>query len=169
MQSDANDLEIRNRYKELARKYHPDAGGSVEDFIFLKNIVEVLLDPVERMIYDNAKSGTYIMKDDISRSTIYKIVETDIQSKQDESILAYSYYTTIPEFNESDVNKWVELLIESAIEIGLETELRLVIGNKVAVEGGVLGRFLIYVNDKPSKQMAKILMLRVAKMENKNE
>lgn len=161
--SDASDLEIHSRYRELAKKYHPDAGGTVEDFVFLKTIIEVLLDPVERMIYDTIKNGVYLTKHEVKKNAIYKQEEEELQLHQDKSILAYSYYTTIPKFNEETVGEWVRLLIESAIEIGLETELRLVMGNEIAVKGGALGRFLIYVNNKPSKQTAKILMLKIAK------
>jgi curved DNA-binding protein CbpA len=48
--------EIKKAYKELAKKYHPDAGGSDEKFIILKKAFDTLYNDLDRMNYDRIYS-----------------------------------------------------------------------------------------------------------------
>ncbi|MTI49593.1 MAG: hypothetical protein FH761_17315 [Firmicutes bacterium] len=43
LSSDASKEDIKSRFRELAKKYHPDRGGSKEDMIRLLEIYERLL------------------------------------------------------------------------------------------------------------------------------
>src|SRR6185369_11836368 len=51
---DANDEVIRHAFRELARRYHPDAGAgsSVEKFRQVFEAYETLRDPLRRAAYD---------------------------------------------------------------------------------------------------------------------
>ncbi|HYF93112.1 MAG TPA: J domain-containing protein [Symbiobacteriaceae bacterium] len=50
---DATSDEIKRAYRDKARDgYHPDAGGSHEDFLWLTKIKDELLDPENRAAYD---------------------------------------------------------------------------------------------------------------------
>jgi len=49
---DATSEEIRREYHRLARKYHPDGGGTVPFFRQLQHAYEVLSDPDKRREYD---------------------------------------------------------------------------------------------------------------------
>jgi curved DNA-binding protein CbpA len=51
---DADDGTIRSAYRNLARRYHPDAGegSSVERFRQVVDAYETLIDPQRRRLYD---------------------------------------------------------------------------------------------------------------------
>lgn len=49
---DATKDQIRKAFRKLARKYHPDAGGSKEKFEEINEAYEVLSDDKKRRIYD---------------------------------------------------------------------------------------------------------------------
>ena len=48
--------DIKQQYRTLARKYHPDLGGDEERFKRIKFAYEVLSDPVRRKQYDETKT-----------------------------------------------------------------------------------------------------------------
>ncbi len=48
----ASSEEIKNSFKTLAKKLHPDLGGSEEDFTQLLNAYRILRDPKKRKLYD---------------------------------------------------------------------------------------------------------------------
>ena len=51
---DSSEEEIKSKYKDLAKKYHPDKpGGSNEKFKELKEACDTLVDPVKRKEYLN--------------------------------------------------------------------------------------------------------------------
>ncbi|WP_197320012.1 DnaJ domain-containing protein [Saccharomonospora sp. NB11] len=52
VERDASPAEIKSAYRTLARKAHPDAGGSAEEFQLLRQAYETLSDPVLRAAYD---------------------------------------------------------------------------------------------------------------------
>jgi curved DNA-binding protein CbpA len=48
--------DIKQQYRTLAMKYHPDHGGDVDKFQRIKHAYEVLSDPDRRKHYDETKS-----------------------------------------------------------------------------------------------------------------
>ena len=58
---DAGDEMIRNAYKVLARRYHPDrgAGSSAEKFRQVNEAYETLIDPESRRAYDLSLRWTH--------------------------------------------------------------------------------------------------------------
>ncbi len=44
LQAEVNLAEVRNRYRELAKLYHPDAGGSHADFLALQQAYEQVVE-----------------------------------------------------------------------------------------------------------------------------
>lgn len=53
--SDATSEEIKKAFRGLAKKHHPDVGGSVEEFEAIERAREVLLDVVLRAAYDRGE------------------------------------------------------------------------------------------------------------------
>jgi molecular chaperone DnaJ len=49
----ATEEEIKQAYRKLAMKHHPDRGGDEKQFQEIKNAYEVLSDPVRRQQHDN--------------------------------------------------------------------------------------------------------------------
>lgn len=56
--------EIKQKYRVLAQKYHPDKGGDESKFIKIKQAYETLSDPIKRSHYDN--TGDYYTDTNIS-------------------------------------------------------------------------------------------------------
>jgi curved DNA-binding protein CbpA len=54
--SDASEAQITAAYRSAARRHHPDAGGTAEDFDRVQRAANVLRDPVKRAEYD--RTGT---------------------------------------------------------------------------------------------------------------
>ena len=58
VEKDASEEEIKLAYRKLAKKYHPDVNkmdpNSKDKFIEIKEAYDVLIDPVQRRIYDQA-------------------------------------------------------------------------------------------------------------------
>lgn len=52
VKKDASADEIKKAFRRLARKHHPDAGGSEEKFKEINEAYEVLSDPEKRAMYD---------------------------------------------------------------------------------------------------------------------
>lgn len=72
----ATESEIKKAYRQLAKKYHPDANaGSKESEERFKEVAEaykVLQDPSSREAYDNKLSGRQASKPESKRSTSNK-------------------------------------------------------------------------------------------------
>jgi hypothetical protein len=50
----ASDAEIKRGYRRAATQAHPDAGGSTDRFMLVREAYDVLSDPVRRRLYDHA-------------------------------------------------------------------------------------------------------------------
>lgn len=50
---DASDEEIKQAFRTLSKKKHPDRGGAQEEFVKLNEAYEVLKDPDTRQLYDS--------------------------------------------------------------------------------------------------------------------
>lgn len=67
--------EIRQAYRQLAKRFHPDAGGNADQFSKLQKAYEVLSNPVPRKAYD--KSG--VVQDDQYWNNVRKVAEEKLQ------------------------------------------------------------------------------------------
>ena len=52
LKNNATRIEIKAAYRLLAKKYHPDTGGSNEKFLAIQLAWETLSDPQKKLIYD---------------------------------------------------------------------------------------------------------------------
>lgn len=57
---DASDGDIKKKYRQLAREYHPDKGGDKEKFQQIQEAYETLSDEQKRRAYDNPQSQNNI-------------------------------------------------------------------------------------------------------------
>ena len=55
---DCTSEQIKNQYRILAQRHHPDKGGDVDKFQRIKQAYEVLIDPARRDEYDRTGSVT---------------------------------------------------------------------------------------------------------------
>ncbi len=88
LQPDCSFDDIKQQYRTLAKKHHPDLGGDAETFKRIKFAYEVLSDPVRRKQYDETKT-------------------TNIQSgirKEAIDALANIFFSVIPNFNCNEGN-----------------------------------------------------------------
>lgn len=88
LQPDCSFDDIKQQYRTLAKKHHPDLGGDAETFKRIKFAYEVLSDPVRRKQYDETKT-------------------TNIQSgirKEAIDALANIFFSIIPNFNCNEGN-----------------------------------------------------------------
>jgi len=58
VKKDATHDEIRQSYRKLASKHHPDKGGETSKFQELQSAYETLINPDKRADYDNPRSNT---------------------------------------------------------------------------------------------------------------
>lgn len=63
--------EIKQKYRLLAQKYHPDKGGDEEKFKRIKTAYETLIDPKKRQTYDN--TGEYYEDTSISNEVTTRL------------------------------------------------------------------------------------------------
>ena len=50
----ADEAEIKRAYRRAATQAHPDAGGTTDQFMLVREAYDVLSDPVRRRLYDHA-------------------------------------------------------------------------------------------------------------------
>lgn len=50
----ADETELKRAYRRAAAQAHPDAGGSTDQFMLVREAYDVLSDPVRRRLYDHA-------------------------------------------------------------------------------------------------------------------
>ena len=55
----ASDDAVRVAYRRMAKKHHPDKGGSEEEFLRVQEAYQVLSDPDRRSVYDHAGWGGF--------------------------------------------------------------------------------------------------------------
>jgi DnaJ-class molecular chaperone len=55
----ASQDEIKQSYKKLVLKYHPDKGGDEEQFKMIQEAYETLSDPEKRSLYDTPKNNVF--------------------------------------------------------------------------------------------------------------
>lgn len=75
--------DIKQQYRILAMKHHPDKGGDVEKFQKIKFAYEVLIDPIRRKKYDDTDST-----EEVSDMRVQAI-----------NHLAELFFSTMPTFN----------------------------------------------------------------------
>tara|TARA_Y100001978_G_scaffold200516_1_gene216945 strand:+ start:557 stop:1258 length:702 start_codon:yes stop_codon:yes gene_type:complete len=76
----ASKSEIKSAYRLLAKKYHPDTGGSNDKFLAIKLAWETLNDPQKKMIYD--KSLSFQEKSDLH---IYENWSVEVKNNNNSS------------------------------------------------------------------------------------
>jgi len=93
--------EIKQQYRLLAKKHHPDMGGDAEKFKKIKLAYEVLSDPKRRAEYD--KTGNYSPPTDIQNEAKQKLAEI--------------FYLKLQEFNpnEQDIVELIKQDVDYSI------------------------------------------------------
>tara|TARA_Y100000589_G_scaffold165474_1_gene157414 strand:+ start:1637 stop:2338 length:702 start_codon:yes stop_codon:yes gene_type:complete len=76
----ASKSEIKSAYRLLAKKYHPDTGGSNDKFLAIQSAWETLNDPQKKMIYD--KSLSFQEKSDLH---IYENWSVEVKNNNNSS------------------------------------------------------------------------------------
>jgi DnaJ homolog subfamily A member 2 len=56
LKANASDSEIKETYRKLAFKHHPDRGGEITTFRHIQEAFQLLGDPTKRRQYDQAQS-----------------------------------------------------------------------------------------------------------------
>lgn len=86
--------DIKQQYRTLAGRHHPDKGGDEEKFKRIKNAYEILSDPVRRKQYDEGKS-----------------TDIPIDKRQDAiNQLSYIFASIISTFDPASGSNLVELI-----------------------------------------------------------
>jgi len=94
--------DIKQQYRLLAKKHHPDMGGDAEKFKKIKLAYEVLSDPARRATYD--KTGNYQAPPDIQ-----------LQARE---TLAQVFYSMLPNFDVQSQD--ILVLITNDIKAGIQ-------------------------------------------------
>ena len=162
--SDSSPDEIRRAYRRLARQHHPDAGGDIAGFLAIVEAYNVLMDEEQRALYDSATEGKYISRLDVgvavatNEKKSVDIVKTVVASAY--GVTPFSYYVDGVVPDEQLLMDWFNLLVDVAIECGVDVELRMVLtdsGSCGRVERSAAGIPLVVLNQmcQPDRQMAK--------------
>lgn len=77
---DAGGDEIKKAYRECARKYHPDLGGSHERMLLVNEAFAVLSDPLARRWYDQTRQRGREYYDEGSAGSAASGEETGLRS-----------------------------------------------------------------------------------------
>lgn len=177
VESDASEDDIRRAFRRLARSAHPDAGGSVDEFLLLVEAYTILTDSQQRAIYDSAESGRYISGSELGNAlaTSTKISVDTIRLVLESAVGAYgySYYVDGVEPDIDLLVAWTSALLSAAWKVELDTELRLVLAGSgvTRVERSPFGVDLIYINqsDKPDKTTINAIIDRLKHKGEPNE
>lgn len=94
--SDAN--TIKNAYKLLLKKCHPDKGGKTENFITIKEAYDYLINPLNKRELDNILSNE---EEVINKSTLLEDDEYSIISDLNNKSKSYVVFVCIQCFTEN--------------------------------------------------------------------
>lgn len=91
--------EIRRAYIVKAKKYHPDAGGSIEEMRLLNKAYKTLKDTSDKAAYDllhgfhtgNTSPGDYRYEDGREVRTVHDMEDNEIDSFLDSLLSEYRY------------------------------------------------------------------------------
>jgi len=83
--------EIKSAYRLLAKKYHPDIGGSNEKFLAIQLAWETLSDPEKKIIYDKN-----LLFQENTKSQIYEDWSLEIKNNSNSSTN-----------KDNDIKKWI--------------------------------------------------------------
>ena len=101
IEHDASHEEIKNAYKLLARKFHPDKNGNKEKFQSLSMAYQILSDPEQRERYDNMNPN--------KKNTIFDIIINIYNKNFKENIYNFiikdNEYNTILQSNDTTLIK----------------------------------------------------------------
>lgn len=103
--------QIKAAYRRLAQKYHPDKGGTTEDFKYLSQIYKVLMNPVTRREYDDLPYGQ-IYLGDCEIQDLRKAGVKDWTPYMAPSTIAsntYSYYAF--QRDDTRAGRWYDVLV----------------------------------------------------------
>ncbi|MGG0716283.1 DnaJ domain-containing protein [Robertmurraya massiliosenegalensis] len=127
---DASKDEIKKAYRNKAKKYHPDAGGSNEEFVLLKQAFDILNSHLKRMNYDkmydsykkqeaNNQNGTYQKNYETDKNTSKQKQKEEDNEKSKRADNAdegnNKEKSEKPQFNTSQLKVWRVLAIFSVI------------------------------------------------------
>ena len=87
----ASKTEIKSAYRLLAKKYHPDTGGSSDKFLAIQLAWETLNDPQKKIIYDES-----LIFRDKSESYEYQKWSSEIKSNNNSSAT-----------KDNDIKNWI--------------------------------------------------------------
>lgn len=75
--SDASEEDIKNAYRNKAKKHHPDKGGSKSKFALISAAYDILKDSKKRSYYDNygAEKPSYTANEQLAVSIFNQLVE----------------------------------------------------------------------------------------------
>lgn len=80
----ATKKEIKQNYRKLAVKYHPDKGGDEEKFKQISEAYEILSDDLKRQEYDKGNSIDYNFNDPINLFNMFFEKKTNNMDKLNE-------------------------------------------------------------------------------------
>lgn len=123
VKKNATQQEIKDAYRELSKKYHPDKqGGDEKKFKALANAYEVIGDPERRVIYD--RTGSDVTENEINGKAGGLLQQLFQLSVSQKGLLAIQKIDMIVEIRENlakgmnELDKNIEVARKSRKEIG---------------------------------------------------
>lgn len=130
---DATREEIRAAYYKLVWGLHPDRGGDEEDFRFVVEIANVLLNPQKKMKYDAVEEGSvYLGVMELEELARFGLLH-DRDEVPNDGVLK-QYWACLTDFGDvpdEDVETWIKLCCQVSPAAGYRGRVRVAV-----LEGG---------------------------------
>lgn len=125
----ASKEEIKARFRALAKKLHPDAGGDEDLFRFIVEIANTLLDDENKVRYDSTSSDSIyigviereeLMREASSRGGPIRVGEAEVGESKE-----HWDFFSVGEVDLHVASRWVELCREASSAVGYRGRIRL--------------------------------------------
>jgi hypothetical protein len=124
----ATRVEIKAAFRRLVKRLHPDLGGNEELYRFVVEIVNILLDPKAKRIYDSVSDAIYLgamEREELARVGVI-LDEEETKNRLNAVVQKqhWACFTTSGFLPGNDTDAWIDFCRQVSTSVGYRGKIR---------------------------------------------